>query len=73
MRSKLSALIIDRYKTQHDYTQVFMEDAPEWFETEYDLTVITDTKNILSELNKVRGVDAIITIGEDIDYEPLNQ
>jgi glycosyltransferase involved in cell wall biosynthesis len=50
-----------------------MEDAPEWFETEYDLTVITDTKNILSELNKVRGVDAIITIGEDIDYEPLNQ
>ena len=73
MRDKLSALIIDKHKTEHDYTTVFMENIPEWFESGYNLTVISETDNILSQLNRIRGVDAIITIGEDVDCEPLNR
>ena len=72
MRKRISALIIDSKKSEHDYNSILMENAPEWFENGYDITVIDNTKNILSDLNKIRGVDSIITIGDDIDCEPLN-
>ena len=73
MKSKISALIIDKHKKAHDYSQIYMHGAPEWFEATYDITVIDDTKNILSEINKNKGIDSIITIGDEIDCEPLNQ
>ena len=73
MKNKISALIIDKHKGEHDYNQIYMHEAPEWFEATYDITVIDDTKNILSEINKNKGIDSIITIGDEIDCEPLNQ
>ena len=73
MKNKISALIIDKYKGEHDYSQIYMHGAPKWFEATYDITAIDDTKNILSEINKNKGLDSIITIGDEIDCGPLNQ
>ena len=73
MKNKISALIIDKHKGEHDYSQIYMHGAPKWFEATYDITVIDDTKNILSEINKNKGLDSIITIGDEIDCEPLNR
>ena len=72
MRKRISALIIDNKKSEHNYDDVFMKNAPEWFENGYDITVIDDSKNVLSELNKIRGVDSIITIGDDVNCSQLN-
>ena len=72
MRKLISALIIDNKKNEHNYNNVFMENVPEWFESGYEVTVINDDKNILSELNKLKGVDSIITIGDDVDCTQLN-
>ena len=72
MRKRISALIIDNKKSEHNYDDVFMKNAPEWFENGYDITVIDDSKNVLSELNKIRGVDSIITIGDDVNCYQLN-
>lgn len=72
MRKRISTLIIDNKKSEHNYDDVFMKNAPEWFENGYDITVIDDSKNVLSELNKIRGVDSIITIGDDVNCSQLN-
>ena len=72
MRKRISALIIYNKKSEHNYDDVFMKNAPEWFENGYDITVIDDSKNVLSELNKIRGVDSIITIGDDVNCSQLN-
>lgn len=73
MRDKLSALVIDNHKNMHNYNDIIIKDAPYWYEDKFNIEVITNTDNILSNLNKVRGVDAIITIGDDIDLGPLNE
>jgi glycosyltransferase involved in cell wall biosynthesis len=72
MRKRISALIIDNKRNEHNYDNVFMKNVPEWFENGYDITVIDDSKNVLSELNKIRGVDSIITIGNDVNCSQLN-
>ena len=72
MRKRISALIVDNKRNEHNYDNVFMKNAPEWFENGYDITVIDDSKNVLSELNKIRGVDSIITIGDDVNCSQLN-
>lgn len=73
MRNKISALIIDDHKSEHDYEKIIIENTPEWYENKFNIEVITDTNNILSNLNMVRGVDSIITIGNDINLQPLNE
>lgn len=73
MKKILSALIIDKHKDKHKYEDVVLDNAPEWFENTFDLSVIDNTQNVLSELDKNRGVDCIITIGDDLNFEPLNQ
>lgn len=73
MKKILSALIIDKDKDKHKYEDVVLDNVPEWFENTFDLSVIDNTQNVLSELDKNRGVDCIITIGDDLNFEPLNQ
>lgn len=70
MRSKISAVIIDRNHQEHDYKQVYLKDEPQWFEREFELKILPNSNNILYELNKFRGYDCIITIG-DSDYREL--
>ena len=73
MRARISTLIIDKDKDKHDYSKIVIEDAPVWFEESYDIKVIDSTKDILTKLNQFRGVDSIITIGDDLDFEPMNK
>lgn len=75
MRNKISALIIDPYKNEHDYSTIVttntLYDCP-YGEQGFDLKVIPSTENILLILNQFRGVDCIITIGNEIDFTPLS-
>lgn len=73
MRNKITALIIDTQKNEHDYSNVSMKNTAEWFEKDFEIKVLSDSKNILSEINKFKGVDSIITIGEDVNCGPLNE
>lgn len=73
MRNKITALIIDTQKNEHDYSNVSMKNTAEWFEKDFEIKVLSDSKNILSEINKFKGIDSIITIGEDVDCDPLNE
>lgn len=73
MRNKITALILDDKKNEHDYSNIVMKNRPDWFETGFEIKILTDSKNILSEINKFKGVDSIITIGDNIDYQPLNE
>ena len=77
MRKLISALIIDPDKDQHDYSEVNLV-GDYWYyrayaEDGFDIKVITNTDNILKDLNLFRGVDCIITIGDNINYLPLNE
>ena len=73
MRNKITALIIDTQKNEHDYSNVSMKNTAEWFEKDFEIKVLSDSKNILSEINKFKGIDSIITIGEDVNCGPLNE
>lgn len=73
MRNKITALIIDTQKNEHDYSNVSMKNTAGWFEKDFEIKVLSDSKNILSEINKFKGIDSIITIGEDVNCEPLNE
>jgi len=76
MRNKISAVIIDPEKSKHDYSTITVQD--DWVygfpygEHGFDITVLTTTDNILSELNKAKGFDCLITIGNNINMGPLN-
>lgn len=77
MRNKISALIIDPLAKEHDYSLVKVQD--DWYygypfgEHAFDISVIKDTSNILKEINKFKGFDCLITVGDNnIDYAPLN-
>jgi glycosyltransferase involved in cell wall biosynthesis len=78
MRNRISALFIDPHKSEHDYSKITIDSDYEFSmcfgERGFDITVITDTSNILTELNKVKGVDCIVTVGQEdeIDFVPLN-
>lgn len=58
---------------QHNYGEVKVNRLWYSYEDSFDLHVIKDTGNILKELDNFRGVDCIITIGSNIDFEPLNK
>ena len=76
MRERISAIIIDPKCDEHDYEQVNIVDNHKYWKQEvekgFDLHVIKGTSNILSEINKFRGFDCLITVGENIDMAPLN-
>lgn len=73
MRTKISALIIDKNSKEHNYNDLVIKDAPSWFEESFDIKIVDNTQNILSYLNQFRGVDSIITIGNNLNLEPLNE
>lgn len=73
MKSKISAIIIDKNKNEHDYTKVISYNLPEWVERNYDITVYDNVENILSKLNLNRGYDCLITIGDVDNINELNQ
>lgn len=76
MRNKISAIIIDPLKDEHNYDEVnIIHDF--WYyrpygEAGFDLKVLKNTENILKELDTFRGVDCIITLGDNINFAPLN-
>ena len=76
MRNKISALIIDPC-TEHDYSLVRVEDDYRYGfpfgEHGFDISVIRDTSRILTELNKFKGFDCLITVGDNINFGPLNE
>lgn len=76
MRNRLSALFIDPERDKHDYSLIKVEDdyyyGFPYGEHEFDINVITSTENILQELNKFKGFDCLITIGDNMDFAPLN-
>ena len=76
MKVRISALIIDSEKSSHDYTQVALDSSSRYFsgnaETGFDLTVCETSSGILSKIKEAGTVDCIITIGEKIDFTPLN-
>ena len=74
MENRISAIIIDPLKKEHDYTQVNTEDTKffvPWGERSFDLHIIKNAKNIQQDLSKWRGFDCLITLGDipqdDID------
>lgn len=76
MRNRITALIIDPEKNSHDYSLIKVDDdyyyGFPYGEHGFDINVIDSTDNILSEINKFKGFDCMITVGPDIDFEPLN-
>lgn len=72
MRNIISAVVIDPLYTEHDYSLVKTEKVYEYDETEFDLKILPNTENIFDELSDFKGYDALITIGNDIDFSPLN-
>lgn len=77
MRNRITALIIDPEKNSHDYSLVKVEDdyiyGFPFGEHGFDINVITNTDNILSEINKFKGFDCLITVGNNINFDPLNE
>lgn len=74
MRKKLSAIIIDPNLREHDYSKVRTEfDKSDSIENSFDIVVWENSDNILDKLNEHKGFDALITIGKNINYVPLNE
>lgn len=72
MKERIACLIIDPNKDSHDYSSVRYDDFINNTEKNFDLKVILNTNNILSDINSIRTFDCIITIGNNIDFAPLN-
>ena len=76
MKVRISALIIDPKKEQHDYSKVVLtESSPYYYnyaEHGFDLAVYEDSAEILRKIKEASTVDCIITIGDKIDFTPLN-
>lgn len=72
MRKLISALIIDPLKNEHDYSNVRTPVYAYGAETQFDINVITVSDDILKEINKFKGFDCLITIGNDINFGQLN-
>ena len=70
MTPKISALIIDSKKSEHDYSKVNTKDIVYLGDPAFDLTVVENTDNVFSEINKHKIIDSIVTIG-DVNTLPL--
>lgn len=77
MRNRISAIIIDPDYDSHDYSLITTKgDAVygyEYGEHEFDLKILNDSDNILSEISKFKDFDCLITIGNKINFKPLNE
>ena len=73
MRKLISAIIIESEKASHDYNSVMTPIYAFGAETKIDLNVIEKSDDILKEINKFSGFDSLITIGDNINFQPLNQ
>lgn len=71
MKNRISALIIDPLKNEHNYDLRY-EHTFDHCERGFDLTIIENSDNINKILSNDRGFDCILTIGENINFEPLN-
>ena len=72
MRPKLSAVIIDPKRNEHDYNDIYTSQYYLGGETAIDILVTESSENILSKLNQFRGFDCLVTIGKEIDFSVLN-
>jgi glycosyltransferase involved in cell wall biosynthesis len=72
MKTKISAIIIDPLKKEHNYNNIRSYFISEDYDESFDISVYKDSDNWLNVLHKNRGVDCIITIGEPINFKPLN-
>lgn len=72
MRNKISAIIIDPEYLYHDYSGIKTNIGGEYAENYFNLKILDTGKNILSELNKFKGVDSIITIGNKNEWKYLS-
>lgn len=68
MRNKISAIIVSK---KHIVADNIICNG-DFEEKNFELCILDDTKDIVSGLNKFKGFDAIITIGDDLDLSMLN-
>ena len=73
MRNILSAIIIDKDYENHNYEEVKMKNVPNWYESNFDIKLLKNCSNILYEMEKFKGFDCVITIGDDLDVSELNK
>lgn len=73
MKSKISAIIVDPLKNEHNYNNIRTYYLGEHEDETFDIKVYRNTEGWLEVLDKNRGFDCLITIGEDIDFRPLNE
>lgn len=75
MKVRISALIIDPEKEQHNYSLVALTPSSSYYkqfaETGFDLTVCENSSNVLEKINEAM-CDCIITLGKSIDFTQLN-
>ena len=76
MQNRISAIIIDPLKDEHDYSQLNIEGDYLYYrpygELYFDLCVIDSSENIYEIFDKNRGFDCLITIGDNINFDILN-
>jgi glycosyltransferase involved in cell wall biosynthesis len=74
MNKRISVIIFDPLKDQHDYSQIKTNffDKSELVDESIMLKVVKNTNNILDVLHEHRGFDCIITISDNLDFKPLN-
>lgn len=71
MLNRISGIIIDKHQDTHDYSQITYWEKNDKVEQGFDITLLKDSQDILKTLNDKRGIDSIITIGNDLDFTPL--
>jgi glycosyltransferase involved in cell wall biosynthesis len=71
MTPKISALIIDPEKNKHDYSLVSTKGIVYLGDPTIDLSVVDSSDNVLTEINKHKIVDSIITVG-NVNFSPLS-
>lgn len=72
MKNRISAIIVDPLKNEHDYSNIHTDFFNGNVNETFDIKVVKNTNDWISVLNKNRGFDSIITIGNNINFEPLN-
>ena len=73
MRKIISAILIDPDYKNHEIDKIEFSIENTLSERKFDILCLTSTEDILKKLNTFRGVDCIITIGENINFVPLNE
>ena len=71
MKTKISAIIIDPHFTEHDYSNVKYDDGGEYSEKRFQLKILDNGNDILREMHRFGGVDAIVTVGDTTTFGQL--